>query len=180
MSDSPAIDALIDLALYQCQDAPMPFWPEHRAESHAEPGDENAPLLSEAFLYPLIGKEDARAIRGRFEALGRALGLDPADLRRRIAAARRARTRYEIRIPASHRDQRREIVQRLRKPRSWLGAHQRLVAPAAWDVRLLDLDETELESIRQKIEFAGFSVEIVNERLLMPHEIVSEEADATT
>lgn len=42
-----------------------------------EEGDENAPFFSEAYLYNLVGKEDARTILCLFENLARAAGIDP-------------------------------------------------------------------------------------------------------
>lgn len=42
-----------------------------------EENDENAPFFSEAFLYNLVGKEDARTILGLIEHLARAAGVDP-------------------------------------------------------------------------------------------------------
>lgn len=42
-----------------------------------EEGDEKAPFFSEAFLYNLVGKEDARTILGLIEHLARAAGVDP-------------------------------------------------------------------------------------------------------
>lgn len=41
-----------------------------------EPGDDEAPFLSEAFLYNLLGKEDARMLRALVHALLEAIGYD--------------------------------------------------------------------------------------------------------
>ncbi len=40
-------------------------------------GDETAPFFSEAFLYNLLGKEDARSLLGRMQTLLSLLGYDP-------------------------------------------------------------------------------------------------------
>lgn len=47
-------------------------------------GDENAPFFSEAFLYVLMGKTDARTILALVANLIRAAGLDPNNLERGI------------------------------------------------------------------------------------------------
>lgn len=39
-------------------------------------GDEDAPFFSEAFLYNLLGKEDARTLRATLHSLQEAIGLD--------------------------------------------------------------------------------------------------------
>ncbi len=51
-------------------------WPDgFKAKANgAEKGDEDAPLFSEAYLYPLLGKEDARTILAYLHAVQRALG----------------------------------------------------------------------------------------------------------
>jgi hypothetical protein len=43
-------------------------------------GDEDAPFFSEAGLYALIGKEDARSVLARLHTLVRAMGFDPASI----------------------------------------------------------------------------------------------------
>lgn len=50
----------------------------HGSEFYEE-GDERAPFFTEAFLYNLVGKEDARSILALIRQLGRALGFDDAD-----------------------------------------------------------------------------------------------------
>lgn len=42
-----------------------------------EDGDEKEPFFSEAFLYPLFGKEDARSILAILSMFIRSLGIDP-------------------------------------------------------------------------------------------------------
>jgi hypothetical protein len=42
-------------------------------------GDENAPFFSEAVLYPLLGKEDARTVLALIGNIIRATGLDPSE-----------------------------------------------------------------------------------------------------
>jgi hypothetical protein len=46
----------------------------NRANPMYEPGDEQAPIMSEAFLYTLLGKEDARTVRARLRRLAEAAG----------------------------------------------------------------------------------------------------------
>jgi hypothetical protein len=43
-------------------------------------GDEDAPFYSEAFLYPLLGKEEARTVLYHFHYLIKACGFDPQQL----------------------------------------------------------------------------------------------------
>lgn len=51
-------------------------WPDgFRAKANgAEKGDEKQPFFSEAYLYPLFGKDDARTILALLHAVQRALG----------------------------------------------------------------------------------------------------------
>ena len=51
-----------------------------------EVGDERAPCFSEAYLYNLLGKEDARTVLAHIGNLLRAAGLDAHDLRARAHA----------------------------------------------------------------------------------------------
>ena len=47
-----------------------------------EEGDEEATFFSEAFLYNLIGKEDARTVLGMIRGLLEAAGVDPYGVMR--------------------------------------------------------------------------------------------------
>lgn len=49
--------------------------------SDATMGDDDAPFFSEAFLYTLLGKEQARSVLARVNAIARALGVDPWRVR---------------------------------------------------------------------------------------------------
>lgn len=52
-----------------------------RADVRAEMRiDAAAPFVSEAYLYTLLGKEDARTLLGRFRRLCQALGIDENSL----------------------------------------------------------------------------------------------------
>lgn len=46
---------------------------------HICPEDVDQPFFSEAFLYNLIGKEDARTLRARLNSLGESLGVPRED-----------------------------------------------------------------------------------------------------
>ena len=46
-----------------------------RANPMYAPGDEQQPIMSEAFLYTLLGKEDARTVRARLRRLAEAAGF---------------------------------------------------------------------------------------------------------
>jgi hypothetical protein len=50
-------------------------------------GDEDVPLVSEAFLYPLLGKDDARTFMALINQVLRCAGVDPhsADLDRAVS-----------------------------------------------------------------------------------------------
>ena len=57
-------------------------WPAGRTPAQmkaygAEKVDEEAPLFSEAYLYPLFGKDEARTILAKWNAVRRAVGLTP-------------------------------------------------------------------------------------------------------
>lgn len=60
------------------------FHPEHppNLKSIAPPdmylgGEETEPFFSEAFLYCLLGKEDARTLRARIKSVMKLAGIDP-------------------------------------------------------------------------------------------------------
>ncbi|MBK1667397.1 hypothetical protein CKO28_05055 [Rhodovibrio sodomensis] len=69
-----AVAAAMDIAFFTCQDKPMPFWPENLHISDADAEDAHAPFMTEAMLYGLLGKEDARSLLNRFRTLMTALG----------------------------------------------------------------------------------------------------------
>jgi hypothetical protein len=73
-----AVAAAMDIAFFTCQDKPMPFWPENLHISDADAEDAHAPFMTEAMLYGLLGKEDARSLLHRFRTLMTALGY-PAE-----------------------------------------------------------------------------------------------------
>lgn len=50
---------------------------EMRKSPYYVEGDEESPFFSEAFLYPLLGKEDARSVLGAVNMLLRAAGIEP-------------------------------------------------------------------------------------------------------
>lgn len=57
--------------------------PEHFTENYGyEPGDEDSPFMTEAFLYVLLGKEDARTVLALFHHVCDAAGYDMRDLMR--------------------------------------------------------------------------------------------------
>jgi hypothetical protein len=54
------------------------FVPYHQPDDPDEPdGHEPYPFFSEAYLYNLIGKDDARSVLGYVAGLLRAAGIDP-------------------------------------------------------------------------------------------------------
>ena len=54
-----------------------------KLEGYAK-GDERAPFFSEAFLYVLIGKQDARTVLVYIHNLIKAAGFDPDELEREV------------------------------------------------------------------------------------------------
>lgn len=84
--------AVETLLTFTVGDKPMGF---HRRNPYYEKGDEDAPFFSEAFLYPLLGKEDARTLLARVYLLCVALGFTRSEFDAMIdkasAAARRKR-----------------------------------------------------------------------------------------
>lgn len=55
-------------------------WPEGLKVPYAEKGDEEAPFFSEAYLYNLLGKEEARTLLALVRRVGEALGLSWKEL----------------------------------------------------------------------------------------------------
>ena len=74
--DEPTLKSDIDRLLrFVVEDKPN--WPKHATPGMYEKGDENAPFFSEAFLYNLLGKDDARSLRGLLRTVLRHLeGID--------------------------------------------------------------------------------------------------------
>ena len=57
-----------------------------KSSEYYEKGDEDAPFFSEAFLYPLLGKDDARTVLAYLHSLMTTCGLDPQRLSREVNA----------------------------------------------------------------------------------------------
>lgn len=68
-------------ALKALYDWHVEFTPEGFDASNPmyEEGDEDAPFFTEAYLYVLLGKEDARSLLGRMRELRNALGVRRDD-----------------------------------------------------------------------------------------------------
>ncbi len=73
-ADSKAIEAMKNLLSLVIEDGL-----DHTSPDYEE-GDGEAPFFSEAYLYNLVGKEDARTILGRLNRLGEALGMTYGEL----------------------------------------------------------------------------------------------------
>jgi hypothetical protein len=58
-------------------------------------GDEDQPFFSEAYLYNLVGKDDARTILGTLHHLMKFMGLDPLMIKREVCAEIAAEQRAE-------------------------------------------------------------------------------------
>jgi len=79
------IDARVERVLYETSDqAQKDTYVDIVAEHLGRPaadlrarmqGDEDAPFFTEAYLYPLLGKDSARSILARLERLSESLGL---------------------------------------------------------------------------------------------------------
>lgn len=59
---------------------------DFKKSDYYEKGDEEAPFYSEAILYNLIGKEDARTVLAYLHSLMRFNGLDPLKVEREVNA----------------------------------------------------------------------------------------------
>jgi hypothetical protein len=57
-----------------------------KSSDYYSKGDEDAPFFSESYLYPLLGKEDARTVLSYINNLMRFQGLDPMDVHREVSA----------------------------------------------------------------------------------------------
>lgn len=72
--------------------------------------DEDIPFLSEAYLYALLGKEDARTLMAMINNLMRAVGLEPYDIEKEA--------NVQLDAEAKVRKERRERAERIRKLRA--------------------------------------------------------------
>lgn len=68
------------LLRFKTEGLPPAFQPRFRRASGYEPGDESAPFYSERFLYPLLGKEDARTVLGMLRKVMKLAGIDMREL----------------------------------------------------------------------------------------------------
>jgi hypothetical protein len=84
-------EAAVDLFMWR----PESGFPELKG-ARGKSGDEHSesvPFITESFLYPLLGKEDARSFMSRVDSLFRAMGIDPHGLREK-ARLRAQRAHY--------------------------------------------------------------------------------------
>lgn len=57
-----------------------------KSSGYYSKGDEEAPFYSEAYLYNLLGKDDARSVLGYLRSLMETVGLDPTAVEREVNA----------------------------------------------------------------------------------------------
>lgn len=69
-------DKIRRMQKFACEGRPSQF---SKKNPYYRKGDEKAPFYSEAFLYVLLGKEDARSVLYPFEEIGRMLGLEDRE-----------------------------------------------------------------------------------------------------
>lgn len=171
-----ALAAMIDLALVQL--GPVnPVFHSRSPEYCASPGDEDAPFLSEGYLYPLLGKDEARTVLAMHQRVVRALGVDEMTWREALAEAYNARARIsmtvETDVPAKESrgqvcavldtDLQEGVVMSPRFPRDKPG------------LILRDLDPVRYERIAKQLEDAGFTVHAGGTRILSREEVAPEQ-----
>lgn len=174
-----ALAAAVDFALHQLEDTPIPFWPEHRCESGAEEGDRDAPFMSEALLYPLLGKEDARTLLARYEELVAALGGPAREWRRMLNEAYVARARQTLEIrpeapdpdlePKVFRESIREFIPN--HSSTTAGRFRLLITRSDPGLVLYNLPLTSSQTIAQRLEAAGFRINRSRIRILRRDEL---------
>ena len=76
-TDEARKDALRSLGSFVVECKPFGFTVDN---DYYEDGDETAPLMSEGFLYPLLGKEDARSVLARWREVLESCGLTKGAL----------------------------------------------------------------------------------------------------
>jgi hypothetical protein len=69
-------EAAIDLFMWRPESG---FPKKLKGNGDGSENDETVPFLTESFLYPLLGKDDARSLMARVHSLFRALGVEPRD-----------------------------------------------------------------------------------------------------
>lgn len=120
------------LLRFKCESTPPSFTPRFKKLTGYEAGDEDAAFYSESFLYPLLGKEDARTILALLHNLMRTCGIDPHELgcevNSEIAAEEKAEAeRVEVV------DARRAFSRKYAKEKGW--DHERLTASQYKEIR---------------------------------------------
>lgn len=110
------------------------------------PGDEHAPIFTEAFLYTLLGKETARSVLYTIEGILRAAGLDPHQIVEQAC-------KEEIEGHASRNKKKLANLLRAEKERSGVVVRVRLpkTIVAALDVAVADTTATRDWSSRSAV-----------------------------
>lgn len=109
-----------------------------------EKGDETAPFFSEAFLYPLLGKDDARTVLAYIHSLMRELGVDPWKLQREINAELDAKEKEEARR-----------LERVEKRRAFRAEYCKKKGWKLDSNLVTGLNEEQLKEIRKAMQEAG-------------------------
>jgi len=116
-------EAAIDLFMWR----PESGFPELKGArgKGGDEHDETVPFLTESFLYPLLGKDDARSLMARVHALFRALGVEPRDFELKaweIIDKKKRDHEAEMARRAEARKRYRELMQPFRRAPSALKA----------------------------------------------------------
>lgn len=114
-----------------------------KSSGYYSKGDEESPFYSEAYLYNLLGKDDARTVLGYLHQLMEISGLDPLQVEREInaeiAAEKKAEEDRQERIAA-----RQKFVEEYAKKKGWKTG-----------TRVLDFDESQKVELRKALVEAG-------------------------
>jgi len=106
------------LLSWHTESTPLPFLPKHRRASGAMAGDEKAPFVSETFLYPLLGKDDARTLLYKLREVMRVAGVDMDDLEREVVAEQRVALEAAAKLSAVQ-EGRRKFWHQYAKGKGW-------------------------------------------------------------
>ena len=75
--DKLLISAVRELQMFVVDTPTILF---NKRNQYYEKGNEKTPFFSESFLYPLLGKENARTVLAAVNNVIRAAGIDPRSL----------------------------------------------------------------------------------------------------
>lgn len=107
-------------------------------------GDEDAPFFSESFLYNLLGKEDARTLRGTLHSLQKAIGLDQDVLDEELC-----QLEQDLELTMFHQEKRGGLVNPICRAKD---PEEKRALQKKFDTYLAKIDEKEINAAQRRLD----------------------------